>query len=98
MKMMRKSNAEMVKNKIIPDRVTGLKESDATRQLQRYCYNELPSTYGRSFLATAWEVAREPMFLMLLACGDAASYQIMLAQHRDLSCERLHTVCVIGQM
>ena len=67
--MMRESNAEMVKNELIPGRATGLKESDATRQLQRYGYNELPSTHGRSLLATAWEVAREPMFLMLLACG-----------------------------
>ena len=43
-------------------------------------------------------VAREPMFLMLLACGEAASDQIRLAQHRDLSCQRSHTVCLIGQM
>ena len=96
--MMRESNAEMVKNELIPDRVTGLKESDATLQLQRYGYNELPSTQGRSLLATAWEVAREPMFLMPPACGEAASDQIRLAQHRDLSCQRSHTVCLIGQM
>lgn len=43
-------------------------------------------------------VAREPMFLMLLACGEAASDQIRLAQDRDLSCQRSHTVCLIGQM
>ena len=43
-------------------------------------------------------VACEPMFLMFPACGEAASDQIRLAQHRDLSCQRSHTVCLIGQM
>ena len=43
-------------------------------------------------------VAREPMFLMPPGCGEAASDQIMLAQHRDLSGERSHTVCLDGQM
>lgn len=32
-------------------------------------YNELPSSKARSFFETAWDVVREPMFLMLLACG-----------------------------
>ena len=43
-------------------------------------------------------VAREPMCLMFPACGEAASDQIRLAQHRDLSGERSHTVCLDGQM
>ena len=33
-----------------------------------------------------------------VGCGEAASDQIMLAQHRDLSGERSHTVCLDGQM
>lgn len=63
------SKAEMGNKEILNDTETGLKESEAALQLQRHGYNELPSTQGRSLLATAWEVAREPMFLMLLACG-----------------------------
>ncbi len=51
------------------DTATGLTASEATLRLQRYGYNELPSTQKRSLLATAWAVVREPMFLMLLACG-----------------------------
>lgn len=35
----------------------------------RQGYNELPSSKARSFFETAWDVVREPMFLMLLACG-----------------------------
>lgn len=32
-------------------------------------YNELPSTKQRSIFAIALEVMREPMFLLLIACG-----------------------------
>ena len=48
---------------------SGLTEEEATLRLQQQGYNELPSTKSRSILATAWEVVREPMFLLLLACG-----------------------------
>ncbi len=48
---------------------TGLSEAEAARRLQQHGYNELPSSKGRSILATAWDVVREPMFLLLLACG-----------------------------
>lgn len=40
-------------------------------------------------------VAREPMFLMLLACGEAASDQIRLAQDRDLSAN-VRTQCALS--
>ena len=33
-------------------------------------YNELPASKPRSFLATAFEVVREPMFLLLVASGS----------------------------
>jgi len=51
------------------DTLTGLSEAEAARRLQQHGYNELPSSTGRSLLATAWDVVREPMFLLLLACG-----------------------------
>lgn len=51
----------------IPD-INGLTSEEASLRLKRG-YNELPSSKARSFWATAWEVVREPMFLMLLACG-----------------------------
>src|SRR6476646_10955137 len=51
------------------DTMTGLSETEAARRLRQYGYNELPSSKGRSVFATAWDVVREPMFLMLLACG-----------------------------
>lgn len=49
--------------------MTGLSDAEVARRLQQHGYNELPSTKGRSILATAWDVVREPMFLLLLACG-----------------------------
>src|SRR5947209_4171351 len=49
--------------------LTGLSEAEAIHRLQQYGYNELPSSKGRSIYATAWDVVREPMFLLLLACG-----------------------------
>ena len=48
---------------------SGLSEAEATLRLRQHGYNELPSSKSRSILATAWEVVREPMFLLLLACG-----------------------------
>jgi len=47
----------------------GLSETEAGKKLQAEGYNELPSSRQRSFWATALEVVREPMFLLLVACG-----------------------------
>ena len=51
------------------DDQNGLSEKDVSQRLQKYGYNELPSSKSRSVFATAWDVVREPMFLLLLACG-----------------------------
>lgn len=48
---------------------TGLSEVEASRRLKDEGFNELPSSKGRHILATAWDVVREPMFVMLFACG-----------------------------
>ena len=60
---------------------SGLTEKEATLRLQQHGYNELPSTKSRSILATAWEVVREPMFLLLLACG---TIYLVLGDQRQL--------------
>ncbi len=49
--------------------LTGLSESAAAERLRDEGYNEIPSTRRRSIFAIAVEVVREPMFLMLVACG-----------------------------
>jgi len=47
----------------------GLSEQEARRRLEKEGHNELPSSKPRSILAIAFEVVREPMFLLLVACG-----------------------------
>ena len=52
-----------------PQTLIGLSEAEAFRRLAEEGYNELPASGRRSVWAIAFEVAREPMFLMLVACG-----------------------------
>ena len=47
----------------------GLTEQEALEHLAEDGYNELPSAKKRTFLHILFEVVREPMFLMLIACG-----------------------------
>ena len=47
----------------------GLTGTCAAQRLQEEGYNELPSSRQRTVLAIAMEVVREPMFLLLVACG-----------------------------
>jgi Ca2+-transporting ATPase len=47
----------------------GLTQNEAADRLSKEGYNELPSSKQRSLLAIALEVVREPMFLLLVACG-----------------------------
>jgi len=56
---------------------TGLSSAEARARLEQDGYNELPSTRQRSTLAIGFDVAREPMFMLLivsvviyLALGD----------------------------
>jgi len=48
---------------------TGLTEAEAQRRLAQEGFNELPSQKERSLWVIAFEIAREPMFLMLVAAG-----------------------------
>jgi P-type Ca2+ transporter type 2C len=47
----------------------GLGDTEAAKRLKEEGYNELPSARKRSAFAIAFEVIREPMFLLLIACG-----------------------------
>ncbi len=49
--------------------IQGLTEQEALERLAQDGYNELPSSKKRTFFHILWEVVREPMFLMLIACG-----------------------------
>jgi Ca2+-transporting ATPase len=49
--------------------ITGLSEQETAERLKREGYNELPSAKQRSILAIAFDVMREPMFVLLVACG-----------------------------
>jgi len=54
---------------------TGLTGNEATVRLERDGYNELPSAKPRSLWGIAWEVVREPMFLLLI--GASAVYLVL---------------------
>ena len=47
----------------------GMTDADVRARLAEDGYNELPSAKKRQVWHIAWEVVREPMFLLLLACG-----------------------------
>jgi Ca2+-transporting ATPase len=47
----------------------GLSEQEAQKRLRTEGYNELPSSRRKSVFAIGGEVVREPMFLLLVACG-----------------------------
>ncbi len=50
-------------------RYSGLTETAAQERLEEFGYNELPSGKKRSLFAIAFDVVREPMLLLLVACG-----------------------------
>ncbi|HUZ18334.1 MAG TPA: cation-translocating P-type ATPase, partial [Spirochaetia bacterium] len=49
--------------------LTGLSDEEAQTRLSEQGFNELPSAKPRSVLRIMGEVAREPMFVLLVACG-----------------------------
>jgi len=62
------------------DAFTGLTEAEAQARLERDGPNELPSREDRGILAIAWEVVREPMFLLLVAAG---SLYLLMGEPKD---------------
>jgi len=49
--------------------VTGLSEQEAIALLKQDGYNELPSAQARNFLAIAWDIIKDPIFLLLVGGG-----------------------------
>ena len=49
--------------------LNGLSNKEASEILQREGYNELPSSKPKSVFKIAFGVVKEPMFLLLVACG-----------------------------
>jgi Ca2+-transporting ATPase len=49
--------------------IKGLSEQEATARLAKEGYNELPSTGRRGIVKIAFEIVREPMFVLLIAGG-----------------------------
>ncbi len=52
-----------------PKTITGLSGAEAAARARRDGFNELPAAERRTWFAIAWEVASEPVFLVLIACG-----------------------------
>ena len=48
---------------------SGLTEQEAAERLREEGYNEIPSTRRRSIVAIAFELVRQPMFLLLVGGG-----------------------------
>lgn len=59
---------------------TGLSSAEAQLRLQTEGRNELRSAKPRSLFAIAWSVLREPMFILLIACG---SIYLLLGSKED---------------
>lgn len=60
--------------------IKGLSRAQAAEKLKNEGYNELPSSKKRNILAIAFEVVKEPMFLLLVACG---SIYLFLGEPQD---------------
>ena len=60
--------------------IQGLSESQAAQRLAEDGPNELPSSRRRGIWAIAFEVVREPMFLLLVACG---AVYLLLGEPKD---------------
>ena len=52
------------------DSIKGLSDNDVSLKLKTEGYNELPSSKKRSVFSTAFEVIKEPIFLLLVASGS----------------------------
>lgn len=51
------------------EKISGLSSTEVSLKIEKEGYNELPSADKRSVFTIILEVIREPMFLLLIACG-----------------------------
>ena len=47
----------------------GLNTDEVNKRIDTFGYNELPSEKPKNIIGIAFEVFKEPMFLLLIACG-----------------------------
>ncbi|HYM74360.1 MAG TPA: cation-translocating P-type ATPase [Candidatus Dormibacteraeota bacterium] len=64
-----KSHAVSAAELLASPEPSGLSVAEAAERLQKDGPNELPSSKPRSVAVIAWEVIKEPIFLLLVACG-----------------------------
>ena len=69
-------------NELNPGNHCGLSEEEAAAKIKESGYNEIPAAQKRSIFAIAFEVLRQPMFLMLV--GGGAIYTILGDVHEAL--------------
>lgn len=50
--------------------INGLTSIQAKQKLEEFGYNELPSAQSKNILQIAFEVIKEPMFLLLISCSS----------------------------
>ncbi len=55
---------------LVADKLTGLTTAQAATKLKQQGLNLLPSSKPKSFLHIALSVIKEPMFILLVACGS----------------------------
>ena len=60
--------------------ITGLSDKEAAERLKQEGYNELPASKPRTIFSIAFDVLKEPMLLLLLACG---AIYLMLGDLRE---------------
>lgn len=59
----------MIDNKSFTRTLCGLSDTEVATRFEKFGKNELPASKPKRIWVTAWNVVREPMFLLLLTCG-----------------------------
>ena len=77
----------------LPLEQQGLTDQEARERLVIDGYNELPGTQNRTFFHILFEVLRQPMFLMLIACG---LLYMFLGDHKEALMLMGFVVVIIG--
>lgn len=58
-----------MENNVDVAKLAGLSEEEATSRLSAEGYNEIPQARKKSIFTILFEIVKEPMFLLLIACG-----------------------------
>ncbi len=71
----------------------GLSEAEVQKRLASHGHNELPSSRARGFWKLIWDVVKEPMFLLLIAC---ALLYLILGDFQEALVLSISVIIVIG--